>query len=117
MDQDEPPEPSPPLTGKGRAALRAEAHHLNPIVHIGQQGITPAVTQSLNDALRTRQLVKIQIGKNADVSAKEAATLLAARLNAEVIQVIGRTVSLYRKAKSEGKGKERHGGEGAGDEE
>jgi RNA-binding protein len=112
LDPDETPEPSQPLTGKGRAALRAEAHHLNPVVHIGHHGITPAVTQSVDDALRTKQLVKIQIGKNADVSAKEAAALLAAQLRAEVIQVIGRTLSLYRrkaKSDSEERGAKGHG--------
>jgi RNA-binding protein len=84
------------FTGKERAALRAEAHHLDPVVHIGHHGITPSVTQSLNDALRTRELVKIQTGKTSDVTAKHAAEQLAAQLHAEVIQVIGRTATLYR---------------------
>ena len=84
------------FTGKARAALRAEAHHLNPLVHIGQQGITTAVRQSANDALRTKELVKLQVGKNAEVGAKEAAGQLSAVLRAEVIQVIGRTFTLYR---------------------
>jgi RNA-binding protein len=84
------------FTGKTRAAFRAEAHHLDPIVHIGQQGITPAVIESLDNALRTRELVKIQVSKTADVTVKEAAPRLAQQLNAEVIQVIGRTLTLYR---------------------
>lgn len=84
------------FTGKERAALRAEAHHLDPLVHIGQQGITPAVRQSANDALRTKELVKMQVGKTADVTAKEEAAQLAAQLRAEVVQVIGRTFTLYR---------------------
>ena len=84
------------FTGKERAALRAEAHHLDPLVHIGHQGITPAVVQSLDDTLRTRELVKIQTGKTSDVTAKQAAEQLAAQLKAEVIQVIGRTATLYR---------------------
>ena len=84
------------FTGKARAALRAEAHHLDPLVQIGQQGITPAVRQSANDALRTKELVKMQVGKNSELKAKEAAGQFAAQLNAEVIQVIGRTFTLYR---------------------
>jgi RNA-binding protein len=84
------------FTGKSRAAFRAEAHHLNPLVHIGQQGITPAVIQSINDALRTKELVKIQVSKAAEVTVKEAAPQLSQQLNAEVIQVIGRTLTLYR---------------------
>jgi RNA-binding protein len=84
------------FTGKDRAALRAEAHHLKVLVHIGQQGITQPVRQSLNDALRTKELVKVQVAKTGELSAKEAAPQLAAQLQAEVIQVIGRTVTLYR---------------------
>jgi RNA-binding protein len=84
------------LTGKARAALRAEAHHLDPLVQIGQQGITPAVRLSAHDALRTKELVKMQVGKNSELKAKAAAGQFAAQLNADVIQVIGRTFTLYR---------------------
>ena len=82
-----------PLTGKDRAALRAEAHHLTPLVHVGQYGLSPTVIRSLDDALRTHELVKVQLGRNADVAAKDAAAELAA---ATVIQVIGKTATLYR---------------------
>jgi RNA-binding protein len=51
---------------------------------------------SLDDALRTRELVKVQLGKQGDLSAKAAAGQLAAAVKAEVIQVIGKTVTLYR---------------------
>lgn len=84
------------FTGKTRALFRAEAHHLDPIVHIGQQGITPAVIASVDNALRTKELIKIQIAKTADVTVKQAAPQLAQQLGAEVIQVIGRTLTLYR---------------------
>ena len=84
------------LTGKERAALRAEAHHLRPSVHIGHQGLTDAIRGSLDDALRTHELVKVQLVKRAEVSIKEAANDLAESLGAEVVQVIGRTTTLYR---------------------
>jgi RNA-binding protein len=84
------------LTSKERAALRAEAHHLSAAVHVGQHGITDAVLQTIDDALRTRELVKIQLSKNADTSAKEAANDLAASVRADVVQVIGKTLTLYR---------------------
>jgi RNA-binding protein len=84
------------LSSKERAALRGEAHHLTALVHVGHQGITPAIRQTLDDALRTRELVKIQFTKTADVDLKVAAGELAKGADAEVIQVIGRTVTLYR---------------------
>jgi RNA-binding protein len=84
------------MTGKERAAFRAEAHHLDPLVHVGQQGLTKAVLQSLKDALRTKELVKIQVGRTSEVTARDAAPLLAEKAGAEVIQVISRTLTLYR---------------------
>ena len=84
------------LTSKDRAALRGEAHHLTAAVHIGQHGITDSVKQTLDDALRTHELVKIQFGKNADVEMRDAANELAAAVRAEVVQVIGKTATLYR---------------------
>jgi RNA-binding protein len=84
------------LTAKERAALRAEAHHLTPLVHVGQAGPSPAVVRSLDDALRTRELVKVQLGRHADRGARETAQALAEATGAEVVQVIGKTLTLYR---------------------
>ena len=84
------------LTSRERAELRARAHHLQVMVHVGHQGITDALRATLDDALRTKELVKIQFSKNADVKAKEAAADLARQVDAEVVQVIGRTAALFR---------------------
>ena len=84
------------LSSKDRAALRGEAHHLTASVHIGQHGITDSVKQTLDDALRTHELVKIQFGKNAAVDAKTAANDLARDVSADIVQVIGKTATLYR---------------------
>jgi RNA-binding protein len=84
------------MSSRQRAALRGEAHHLTALVHVGHQGITPAIRSSLDDALRTKELVKIQFTKTADVDLKVAAGEMAGSVGAEVVQVIGRTVTLYR---------------------
>ena len=84
------------LSSKSRAELRAEAHHLSPAVHVGHQGVTDTLRQSLDDALRTRELVKIQFSKNADTDVKAAANELAQAMGADIVQVIGRTATLYR---------------------
>ena len=84
------------LSSKMRAGLRAEAHHLTALVHVGHQGLTPTLVQALDDALRTRELVKVQLGRNADVSAREAAEELARATDADVVQVIGKTATLFR---------------------
>ena len=84
------------LSSKERAELRAEAHHLTPAVHVGHQGLTNALLDSIDDALRTRELVKVALAKTTDVSAKDAAHQLARALSADVVQTIGRTCTLYR---------------------
>jgi RNA-binding protein len=84
------------LSSKERAALRAEAHHLDALVHVGHQGLTDALRQTLDDALRTHELVKVALVRSTDVSAKDAAHRLAEQLGADVVQTIGRTCTLYR---------------------
>jgi len=84
------------LKGRERAELRAEAHHLDPTVHVGQQGLTPTVINALDDALRTRELVKVKLGAKGDVKPKDIASSLALATNSAVVQVIGRTATLFR---------------------
>jgi RNA-binding protein len=84
------------MKGKERANLRAEAHHLTPGVHVGHQGITDTVVHAMDDALRVRELVKIDISRNLALTPREAANTLATATGAEVIQVIGRKATLYR---------------------
>lgn len=84
------------LSSRRRAELRAEAHHLQPLVQVGHQGVTPALVQSLDDALRTRELVKLQLGRHTELDVKDTAHELAGALQADVVQVIGRTATLYR---------------------
>lgn len=84
------------MKGRERAELRSEAHHLSPTVHVGHQGLTPTLIQSLDDALRTHELVKVKLAKVSDMTPKVAAGTLAERTGSEVIQVIGRTATFYR---------------------
>jgi RNA-binding protein len=84
------------LKGRERAELRSEAHHLSPTVHVGQHGLTPSVISSLDDALRTRELVKVKLGNKDDAKPKDVATALALATNSAVIQVIGHTATLFR---------------------
>jgi RNA-binding protein len=84
------------ITSKERAELRAEAHRLSPLVHVGHQGLTEPLLQALDDALRTHELVKVALARTTDVSAKEASAAIAEKLGADVVQTIGRTCTLYR---------------------
>lgn len=85
------------LTSKQRAHLRSLAHRLKPVVQVGTDGLTDAVVASVEDALRTRELIKVKVQEGAPLEAAEAATRLADRLEgAHIPQVIGRTVVVYR---------------------
>lgn len=87
----------PELTSRQRAHLRSLAHRLRPVVQVGSEGLTDSVIASLEDALRTRELLKVKVLEAAPVSAREAADELSARVaGAHVPQVIGRTIVLYR---------------------
>jgi RNA-binding protein len=58
--------------------------------------LSPSLITSLDDALRTHELVKVKLGKGAEIKPKDAAGQLAGATKSEVIQVIGRTATFYR---------------------
>lgn len=84
------------MTGKERAEWRAKAQHLDPIVHIGKEGVTDGVVQQVDEALTARELIKGSVQQNSDITAREACDALAAKTDAEPISVIGRKFVLYR---------------------
>ena len=84
------------MRSKERANLRGEAHHLQPLVHIGHQGVTDSVVRATDDLLRTRELVKADVSRNLDAPVKQIAHALADATGAEVVQVIGRKVTIFR---------------------
>lgn len=88
------------LTGKQKRFLRAEAHHLTPIFQIGKGGINDQMVKSIAEALEARELLKISILNNNDDDREELAHELADRTGAELVQLIGRTVVLYKESKN-----------------
>jgi RNA-binding protein len=89
------------MTSKQRAHLRGLANKLEAILHIGKQGVTPEIAQALDEALEARELVKVAVLQNCPEEPADAAITLAGRTRAEAVQVIGRKVTLYRKAKEQ----------------
>lgn len=84
------------LTPIERKAHRAEAHHLDPVVMIGSDGLTPAVMKETDAALNAHGLIKIRVLGD-DRSAREAVfQQLADELNAAPIQHIGKLLVLWR---------------------
>ena len=86
-----------PLSSKHRAYLKSLAHPLKPILQIGRDGVTDAAVGTVRDAFNTRELLKVKVLEAAPLSAREAGAELADRIEAaHLVQVIGRTVVLYR---------------------
>ena len=85
-----------PLSGKQRHYLRGLGHALEPVVHVGKDGVTDAVAAALSEALVTHELVKVKLGPNTPDDRHEAADDLAARSSSELVQVLGKVVLLYR---------------------
>lgn len=90
------------MTSKERAALRAKANPLEPIFQIGKEGISDNLVSQIDDALDVRELLKIRVHlETAPENPREFADKLAERLGADVIQVIGGVIVIYRKADKE----------------
>jgi len=84
------------LTGKQKRQLRALAHSLKPVVQMGQKGATDALKSKVNQELEVHELIKVKVSGDCLETAKEAGALLAEACRAALVQVIGRTVVLYR---------------------
>ena len=87
------------MTTKQRAALRAMANAIDPVVHIGKDGITDNLVKQTWDALEARELIKVTVQKNAPLDAREACAELCERVHAEPVQTIGSRFVIYRQAR------------------
>ncbi len=85
-----------PLTGSAARSLRALGHPLTPVVHVGKAGITPPVVAQVARALLDHELIKVKVLPEAPEERRAVGEALAAGTGAELVQVIGRTVLLYK---------------------
>lgn len=80
-----------------RQTLKAKAHNLKPVILMGAKGLTQAVIDETEIALLSHELIKIKINGQEKEARKETAATLCNTLNAELIQMIGNMVIIYRK--------------------
>ena len=88
--------PAIQLTPAQRKVHRSEAHHLNPIVMIGGDGLTPAVKKEADAALYAHGLIKIRVFSDDRLARDAMLATLADELNAAPIQHIGKLLVLWR---------------------
>lgn len=82
-----------------RQALKAQAHHLKPVVLIGAKGLTDAVINETEQALVAHELIKVKINGAEKEDRQLMSQELCERLNAALVQSIGNTAIIYRKNK------------------
>ncbi|MEK0312916.1 ribosome assembly RNA-binding protein YhbY [Cohnella sp. 56] len=87
------------LTGKQKRFLRSEAHHLTPIFQVGKGGTNDHLIRHIEEALEVRELIKVSILNNNDDDRYEVARELSERSGAELVQVIGKTIVLYKESR------------------
>ena len=84
------------MTSKPRSYLMGLAMKIDPIFQIGKVGVSPELTNGIDEALQARELIKITVLKNCLDEPKAMAAILAERTQSEVVQIIGRKIVLYR---------------------
>lgn len=84
------------LTNKQKAKLKSMAQHLDAIVRIGDKGVTPAVINSMNEALKARELVKFSVAHSDRKIRKEMMFELAKTTDAILVNIIGKTALLFK---------------------
>lgn len=89
------------LRGKQKRYLRSQAHHMQPIFQIGKNGVSPELLQQVDDALEKRELFKVSLLQNTDEIAEEVAEIFEEELGAQVVQIIGRILVVYRPSSKE----------------
>src|SRR5665647_268409 len=85
------------LSSAERRALRALAHTLNPVVIIGNGGLTPGVTAEVERSLKAHELIKIRIGGIEHAEREAVCEAICGQTGASQVQHIGKVLVIYRK--------------------
>jgi putative YhbY family RNA-binding protein len=84
------------MTPAERRALRARAHNLNPILQLGEKGLTDAVVAEIDRALAHHELIKIRAAPLNRDEREVALAGICERTGAQAVQHIGKVLVLYR---------------------
>lgn len=84
------------ITGKQVRQLRSMANNLKPTVIVGKEGVTANILKQVNEGLEAHELIKVSVLCETGSRAAEAGREIADQAEAELVQVIGKRVVLYR---------------------
>ncbi len=85
------------LTGADKRALRALGNPLKPVVFVGKEGVTPSVLTAITEAHAGAELIKLRVLDNCATPRKQVALELDAASESSLVQILGRTILLYRR--------------------
>lgn len=91
------------LTSKQRAALRAMANGIDPIMQIGKGGVGENMIKTVSDALEARELIKMKVLENSGEDVRSVAEVLANATDSDVVCTVGTKFVLYRMSKKKPK--------------
>lgn len=86
----------PHLTPKQIKYLRGLGHKITPLVLVGKDGISDGIIEATQTELANHELIKIKIGTNSSVAKEEAADFFPEATTSYLVQLIGKTLLLYR---------------------
>jgi RNA-binding protein len=92
-----------PLSTNQKRYLRTIAHTLDPVIMVGQKGITPAVLKEFDGALTHHELVKVKLADADREQRAESVELLRSKSHAQVVQAIGKVACFYRRNQKQAK--------------
>ena len=84
------------LTNKERAHLKARAHALEPVVHVGNAGVTDTLVAEVDRALTAHELIKVKIGTDDRANRAALGEEICARTGATAVHRVGKVVILWR---------------------
>jgi RNA-binding protein len=87
------------LTGKQKRFLRGIGHGLSPVIMVGKGEVNDSILRETSEALEAHEIIKVKILESCLLDRTDVAQILAVGCDAEVAQVLGRTVLLYRAAR------------------
>lgn len=90
------------ITSKQRSFLRGIANNTEAVLSVGKGGAAGNVFKQADTLLENRELIKVTVLENCEMTAKELINVFAEKLNAEPVQAIGRKFVLYRKSSKDG---------------
>lgn len=96
MPDDKQTPPPPALSNAQKKTLRRLGHELTPLVTIGKEGLTDSVIEAIDSVLTSFELIKVKLLNTTPLDKKSAADVIPKRTSSNLVQLIGKTLLLYR---------------------